>query len=52
MASGLGTHNYREQNGAKALLVLVIRGELLNRRQSAGFFLLLLCCGQLLHLLV
>jgi hypothetical protein len=30
-ASALGTHNYREQNGAKALLVLVIRGELLKR---------------------
>jgi len=30
-ASGLGTHNYREQNGAEALLVLVIRGELLKR---------------------
>jgi hypothetical protein len=30
-SSGLGTHNYREQNGAQALLVLVIRGELLKR---------------------
>jgi hypothetical protein len=29
--SELGTHDYREQNGAKALLVLVIRGELLKR---------------------
>jgi hypothetical protein len=30
-ASDLGSHNYREQNGAEALLVLVIRGELLKR---------------------
>lgn len=37
-ASGLGTHNQREQNGAAALLVLVIRGELLKRYPTAVIY--------------
>lgn len=36
--SELGTHNYREQNGAAALLVLVIRGELLKRYPTAVIY--------------
>jgi hypothetical protein len=36
--SALGTHNYREQNGAAALLVLVIRGELLKRYPTAVIY--------------
>jgi len=36
--SELGAHNYREQNGAQALLVLVIRGELLKRYPTAVIY--------------
>jgi len=36
--SKLGDHNYREQNGSAALLVLVIRGELLKRYPTAVIY--------------
>jgi hypothetical protein len=36
--SKLGEHNYREQNGSAALLVLVIRGELLKRYPTAVIY--------------
>jgi hypothetical protein len=36
--SGLGEHNQREANGQKALLVLVIRGELLKRYPTAVIY--------------
>jgi hypothetical protein len=38
LSSNLGTHNYREQNGSAALLVLVIRGELLKRYPTAVIY--------------
>lgn len=37
-SSKLGDHNYREQNGSAALLVLVIRGELLKRYPTAVIY--------------
>lgn len=37
-SSELGKHNYREQNGTAALLVLVIRGELLKRYPTAVIY--------------
>ncbi len=37
-ASNLGTHDYRVQNGNAALLVLVIRGELLKRYPTAVIY--------------
>jgi hypothetical protein len=38
LQSDLGTHNQRELNGAAALLVLVIRGELLKRYPTAVIY--------------
>ncbi len=38
LRSDLGTHNQREANGAAALLVLVIRGELLKRYPTAVIY--------------
>jgi hypothetical protein len=38
LRSELGTHNQREANGAAALLVLVIRGELLKRYPTAVIY--------------